>query len=81
MAAVRALGVVGAGEPAALPALVGALDDEMWQVRGVAVLALGQFGAGITPPALAAVTAKLEDENESVRNAAEFAMDALETTE
>jgi HEAT repeat protein len=76
-ASVRALGVVGAGDSDALPALVAALDDEMWQVRGVAALALGQFGRTISPAAVAAVTAKLEDDNESVRNAAESAIDAL----
>src|SRR5690606_17610203 len=42
-AAVRALGVVGANNPAALPPLLQALRDEEWQVRGIAVLAIGHF--------------------------------------
>ena len=73
-AAVRALGVVGKGHQDALPALTEALLDEEWQVRGVAALAIGQFGSATTSAAMSALTEKLQDENAAVRKAAAIAL-------
>jgi HEAT repeat protein len=72
-AAVRALGVVGAGNPDALPHLKAALKDEQWQVRGVAALALGRFKAE-APTAVQALIAALKDEHPAVRRAATLAL-------
>jgi len=73
-ASVRALGVVGLGRISALPPLLQALQDEQWQVRGVAALAVGQFGIRATPAAVAAVADALQDEQAPVRKAATMAL-------
>ncbi len=77
-AAVRALGVVGRGNQAALPPLIQALLDEEWQVRGVAALAIGQFGSAATPDARSALTKKLQDENAAVKKVAAIALGEIE---
>ncbi|MDH3433961.1 MAG: HEAT repeat domain-containing protein, partial [Gammaproteobacteria bacterium] len=57
-----------------LPPLTEAIRDEQWQVRGIAVLAVGQFGELADPLALAAVHAALQDDHEAVREAAAVAI-------
>jgi HEAT repeat protein len=65
-AAVRALGVVGAGNRDALAALNAALQDEEWQVRGVAALALGQFGNDAPQETITALINGLSDDDAPV---------------
>ena len=77
-AAVRALGVVGRGNQAALPPLTQALLDEEWQVRGVAALAIGQFGSAATPDARSALAKTLQDENAAVKKVAAIALGEIE---
>lgn len=74
-AAAVALASVG---KSAVPALTKALDHADWQVRAAAVFALGQIGkdASDTKARLQAIAEK--DDNSSVRDAAAFALDALE---
>jgi HEAT repeat protein len=61
----------------AIPALTKALDHSDWQVRAAAVFALGKIGkdAAAAKDKLQAIAEK--DENEEVRVAATFALDAL----
>jgi len=73
-AAVRALGVVGAGSKDALPALTAALQDEEWSVRGVAALALGQFGNEAPEETITALINGLGDDDAPVRMAAANAL-------
>jgi HEAT repeat protein len=73
-AAVRALGVVGAGNRDALVALTAALQDEEWQVRGVAALALGQFGNDAPEKSITALINGLSDDDAPVRLAAANAL-------
>lgn len=62
----------------AIPALTKALDHETWQVRAAAVFSLGKIGgeANAVMGKLKAMAEK--DDNEQVRVAAAFALDALE---
>ncbi|HKU17585.1 MAG TPA: HEAT repeat domain-containing protein [Steroidobacteraceae bacterium] len=76
-ASVRALGIVGSSDPAALPALVKAMEDDEAQVRGVAALAIGQFRGPMTAAAVAAVTARLRDDAWPVRKAAALALGSI----
>jgi HEAT repeat protein len=69
-ASVRALGVVGKGRPEIVEALAEATKDEVWQVRGVATLALGQFDGRRHPDALKLIIERVEDESSGVRRAA-----------
>jgi HEAT repeat protein len=69
-AAVRALAVVGANRDSVLEPLTVAMQDEQWQVRGVAVLAIGQFDDLDSPSTLAAIQRALDDENPAVRTVA-----------
>ena len=73
-AAVRALGVIGAGSREALPPLTQALRDEEWQVRGIAALAIGQFGKEATSESMTAVAQLTSDEHAAVRLAAATAL-------
>jgi HEAT repeat protein len=73
-ASVRALGVVGAGRQEALTPLTNALLDEEWQVRGIAALAIGQFGENTPAVTVTAVAEKLKDEHAAVRKAAAVAL-------
>jgi HEAT repeat protein len=73
-ASVRALGVVAAGRQEALSPLSVALLDEEWQVRGIAALAIGQFGENASATAVTAVTHLIQDENAAVRKAAVIAL-------
>lgn len=73
-AAVRALGVVGKGNRQALPPLSAALDDAEWQVRGVAALALGQFGGEVAAETVTALIERLSDEYAPVRMASAMAL-------
>jgi HEAT repeat protein len=73
-ASVRALGVVGAGKQEALPPLTVAMRDEEWQVRGIATLAIGQFGDRTPAATVTAVAQNLQDEHAAVRNAAAVAL-------
>ena len=73
-ASVRALGVVGAGRQDALSPLTTAMLDEEWQVRGVATLAIGQFGEETPAATVMAVVQNLKDEHPAVRNAAAVAL-------
>jgi HEAT repeat protein len=65
---------VGKGNQLALTPLTVALLDEEWQVRGVAALAIGQFGTASTSGARSALADKLQDENAAVRKAAAIAL-------
>jgi HEAT repeat protein len=76
-ASVRALGVVGRGREDALPSLMAALNDEEWQVRGVATLAIGQFGDDTPGATVTAVAQNLKDEHVAVRKAAAVALGEL----
>ncbi len=78
-AAVRALSVVGAGNRDALAPLNAALDDEEWQVRGVAALALGQFGNDAPEDTITALVNGLGDEAAPVRMAAASALGDIGT--
>lgn len=69
-ASVRALGVVGNGDPSIIKSLTTATQDEQWQVRGVATLALGQFDGRRYPAAIDAIVARVDDESSGVRKAA-----------
>ncbi len=73
-AAVRALGVVGAESDHALPALTAALEDQEWQVRGVAALAVGQFGDEVTGETVTALINGLGDDYAPVRMAVASAL-------
>ena len=73
-AAVRALGVVGAGSNHALPPLTAALQDQQWQVRGVAALALGQFGNEIPEETVTVLIRQLSDDHAAVRMAVASAL-------
>jgi hypothetical protein len=67
--AVRTLGNVGTGDPAAVPALIGAVKDRDAGVRGAAIQALGRMG----PDARSAVPALREarkDADPTVRSQA-----------
>lgn len=61
----------------ALPVLTKALESADWKVRAAAVFALGKIGKDASPAKdkLQAIADK--DENEEVRVAAAFALDAL----
>ncbi len=74
-AAASALASVG---KSAVPALLKSLDHTDWQVRAAVVFALGQIGkdASEAKGRLQAIVEK--DENAEVRNAAAFALDAIE---
>jgi len=72
--AVRALGVVGAESEAALLPLTEALEDGEWQVRGVAVLAIGQFDIPVPVEVINAASGRLDDDNAAVRKAAAIAL-------
>lgn len=74
-AAAVALASVG---KAAVPALTKALDHADWQVRAAAVFALGQIGKDASEAKARLQTIAEKDENNSVRDAAAFALDALE---
>ncbi|HEX6259965.1 MAG TPA: HEAT repeat domain-containing protein, partial [Woeseiaceae bacterium] len=76
-AAVRALGVVGAGRAEALSPLTAALDDDQWQVRGVATLAVGGFGELATRPVISDLVEGLDDEHPAVRKATLIALREL----
>lgn len=76
-AAVRALGVVGEGRAEALPPLTAALDDDHWQVRGVATLAIGGFGELATRPVISDLAEGLADEHPAVRKATLIALREL----
>ena len=73
-AAVRALGVVGAGSNVALPSLTAALQDQEWQVRGVAALALGQFGNEVPEETVTQLIKQLSDDHAAVRMAVASAL-------
>ena len=73
-AAVRALGVVGAGSNRALPSLTAALQDREWQVRGVAALALGQFGNEVPEETVTELIKQLSDDHAAVRMAVASAL-------
>jgi HEAT repeat protein len=51
-----------------------AMRDEEWQVRGIATLAIGQFGDETPAATIAAVAQNLNDDNAAVRNAAAVAL-------
>jgi len=68
-AAAQALGQIG--DPQATPALIQALQDKEWVVRGTAAEALGQIG---DPQATPALIQALRDEEWEVRRAAAWAL-------
>ena len=72
VAAVRALGRIQAIESGM--ALLGALEDEAWQVRAQAARALGVIGATVAIPALAA---RLGDSSWWVRHHSAYALQRL----
>ena len=57
-----------------MTAPVAQMSDEEWQVRGVATLAIGQFGEQTPATTVNAVAKNLKDEHASVRNAAAVAL-------
>lgn len=75
-AAAVALASVG---KSAVPALLKALDHADWQVRAAAVFALGQIGSEASEAKNRLQTIAEKDENGSVRDAAAFALDAMES--
>ena len=70
----RALGVVGAASSHALPSLTAALQDEEWQVRGVAALALGQFRNKVPEETVSELIKQLSDDHAAVRMAVASAL-------
>ena len=75
----QAAAVTLAGEgKSAVPALMIVLGHNDWQVRAAAVFALGQIGpdAAAAKPRLKTMAA--QDEHASVRDAAAFALDAMQ---
>jgi outer membrane biosynthesis protein TonB len=74
-AAAEALASVG---KSAVPALLKSLDHADWQVRAAAVFALGQIGSEAGEAKARLQTIAEKDENSSVRDAAAFALDAME---
>jgi len=66
-AAARALGAIGGAPDLTTPALTRALDDPVWQVRGVAALSLGRIQ---TEAAIGPLVKALTDESSPVRKAA-----------
>jgi HEAT repeat protein len=73
-ASVRALGVVGRDEPRIMNTLMEATQDEVWQVRGVATLALGQFNGRRYPAIVETIVNRIDDESVGVRRAALMAL-------
>lgn len=69
-ASVRALGVVGRDDPRIMNTLMLAMQDEVWQVRGVATLALGQFNGRRYPDIVETIGNRTDDESVGVRRAA-----------
>jgi hypothetical protein len=67
-------GVVGAESKHAVPVLTAALQDQEWQVRGVAALALGQFGNEAPGETVTALINGLSDDYAPVRMAAATAL-------
>ena len=63
---------------AAVPTLLKTLDDQDWQVRAAAVFALGQIGKSAAEAKTHLQTLAEKDENPRVRDAAAFAVDAIE---
>lgn len=74
-AAAEALASVG---KSAVPALLKSLDHADWQVRAAAVFALGQIGSEASEAKARLQKIAAKDENSSVRDAAAFALDAME---
>lgn len=74
-AAAVALASVG---KSAVPALTKALDHADSEVRGAAVFALGLIGKDASEAKARLQTIAEKDENSNVRDAAAFALDALE---
>jgi type IV secretory pathway VirB10-like protein len=72
-----AVALASAGR-SAVPALLKALDHVDWQVRAAAVFSLGQIGKDANEAKARLQTIAEKDENGSVRDAAAFALDALE---
>ena len=68
------MGGGGKGEQDVVRMLAGALIEGEWQGRGVAALAIGQFGIAATSSARSALVDKLRDENAAVRKAAAIAL-------
>ena len=63
---------------AAVEPLVGALKSDNWELRASAVFCLGQMGAAARPALPQLQEVAKSDENPAVRDAAAFAIDALE---
>jgi HEAT repeat protein len=74
--AVEKLGNVGSADPAAYPALTGALKDPNPRVRGAAILGLVKGGAAVKAAAPALQDLKDHDPDPGVRN---YAARALQT--
>lgn len=62
---------------AAVPAIEQALEHPDWQVRAAAVFALGQIGKDAAPAKTKLAALVKDDENSTVRDAATFALDAI----
>ena len=65
------------GKPA-VPALIEALSHENWRVRTGAIFALSQIGKDATAAKEKLESLKAKDEISTVRDAAAFALDAIE---
>lgn len=73
-----AVALASAGK-AAVPALTRSLDHADWQVRAAAVFALGQIGSEANEAKARLQMIAEKDENSSVRDAAAFALDAIDS--
>jgi HEAT repeat protein len=75
--AITALGHVGKADPAAIPALIGALHDSDARVRDSAVLALLNLGSD-AKEAVPALTDATKDKDATVRNHAAKALERIQ---
>jgi HEAT repeat protein len=75
LAAVEKLRILGAKCAEAIELLLIASDDETWEVRAAAVVALGRFS---NPEAIDALKNRLEDENPRVREWAQLSLERIE---
>ncbi len=70
--------LLAAGAGVVVPELIKALDDENWHVRAGVVCTLSRFGKAAAPSLTKLREKSAKDESEAVRDAAAFAIDAIE---
>src|SRR5262249_6782654 len=76
--AVRKLGNVGSADPAAFPAVLGALNDPDTGVRREAIIAMLKFGAQAREAVPVLTELKRQDKDSRVRECAEKALESIE---